>query len=47
VRASRKVLVEVNDTNALIVGNPQGILGKQFRPHPINLLYIITVLVGF
>jgi hypothetical protein len=47
VQASRKVLVEVNDTSALIVGNAQGILCKHLTPHPINLLYIIIVLVDF
>jgi hypothetical protein len=29
---------------SLLVGNPQGILGKQLRPCPIQLLNIITIL---
>jgi hypothetical protein len=40
---SHKVLVEVDDNSALIVGNPQGILIQQHGPYPINLLNIITV----
>jgi len=40
---SHKVLVEVDDNSALIVGTPERILGQQHRPYPINLLNIITV----
>ncbi len=36
-----KVLVEVDDNSALIVGSPQGILGQVLWPYPINLLNII------
>jgi len=35
VCAGHEVLVEVDD--ALIVGDPLGILGQQFRPHLIHL----------
>jgi hypothetical protein len=31
-------LMEVDDKSALIIHDPQGILGLQFRPHPIHLL---------
>ncbi len=34
--ACHKVLVEVDDNSLLIVGDPQGILGKQLRPSPIH-----------
>jgi hypothetical protein len=33
-----KVLIEVDDNSELIVGDPQGILGQQLRPHPISKL---------
>jgi hypothetical protein len=36
VRAGHEVLVEVDDDNVPIVGDPQEILVLQFRPHPIN-----------
>jgi hypothetical protein len=29
----------------MIVGNPQGIVDEQLRPHPMHLLYII-ILIG-
>jgi len=32
VRAGRKVLMDVDDTCALMVGDPRGILVKQLRP---------------
>jgi len=30
-----KVLMEVDDNNALIVGDPQRIFGQWLRPHPM------------
>jgi hypothetical protein len=42
-----KVLVEVYNNSALIVGDPQGILGQQLRLHPMYLLNIIITLVLF
>jgi len=39
------VLIEVDDNLLLIVGNPQGILGKQLKPHPIHLLNIVILLI--
>ncbi len=44
VHAGRKVLMEVDKNSVRIVGNPQGILGQQLRPHPVHLLNIIAVL---
>jgi hypothetical protein len=38
VRACYKVLLEVDDTSPLIVGDPQEILGEQLRPRKILLL---------
>jgi hypothetical protein len=39
VHAGSKVFVNVDDNSALIVGDPQGILGLQLRPQPMHLLY--------
>jgi hypothetical protein len=47
VSAGHEVLVEVDNTIALIVSDPCGILGQQLRPRPIHLLYIIITLVTF
>jgi hypothetical protein len=33
--------VKVDDNSVMIVGDPQGILEQQLRPHPINLLNVI------
>ncbi len=41
VRAGQEVLMEVDDSSALIVVDLRGILGKQFWPRPIKLLNII------
>jgi hypothetical protein len=30
---------------ALIFGDPQGILGQQFRPHPVRVLNIINITI--
>ncbi len=35
VPAGHEVLVEVDDNKVLIVGDPQGIFGQQYRPHPM------------
>ncbi len=40
VRAGNKVLVKVDNNSVLIVGDPQGILSQQLRPHAIHLLII-------
>jgi hypothetical protein len=43
--AGYKVLRDVDDISALIVGNPQGILGNQLRPHPMHSLNIIIIML--
>jgi hypothetical protein len=45
VCAGQNVLVEINGNSALIVVDPQGILGQQLRPHPIHVLYITLIVV--
>jgi hypothetical protein len=35
--------MEVGDSSASIIGDPQGILGQQLKPHLISLLTIIIV----
>jgi hypothetical protein len=40
-----KVLMDVDHKSALIVGNPQGILGNQLRPHTIHQLNIIIIML--
>jgi hypothetical protein len=40
-----KVLMEVDDNSAQIIGDPQGILGQLLRPHPFHLLIIIIILI--
>jgi hypothetical protein len=48
VRASHKVLMELDNNISLIVGYPQGVLGQQLRPHPIHLLNItIIILINY
>jgi hypothetical protein len=42
--AGHKVLMEVEDVNAVIVGNPQRIIGQQLMPHLIHLLDIIIII---
>jgi hypothetical protein len=37
VHADNEVMMEVDDKSVLIVGDPQGSLGQQFRPCPIHL----------
>ncbi len=41
VNADQGVLMEVDKNSSLIVGNPQGILGKHIWPRPISLANII------
>jgi hypothetical protein len=36
-----KVLMDVDNNGALLVGNSQGILGQWLRPHLIQLLKIV------
>ncbi len=46
VHAGHKVLMEVDDNSALIVGEPQGILGQHLKPHPIQLwstLFVVFI----
>jgi len=33
--SSHTVLMDIDNNNSLIVGDPQVILGKQLMPHPI------------
>ncbi len=39
MHAGSKVLIIIDDNSALIVGDPQGILGLQLRLQPMHLLY--------
>jgi hypothetical protein len=41
VHADHEVVMEVDDNSAMIVADPQGILGQQLRPNPLPLLNII------
>ncbi len=41
MHAGHEVLMEVDDNIVLIVGDQQGILDQQLRPHIIHLLNII------
>jgi hypothetical protein len=45
VCAGHNVLVEINGNSALIVVDPQGILGQQLRLHPIHFLNITIIVV--
>ncbi len=48
VHVGHKVLMEVYNNSALIVGDPQGILGQQLWPHQVHFLnIIITVQIAF
>ncbi len=38
--------MEVDDTNALVVDDPKGILGQQLRPYPILVSNCIIILVS-
>jgi len=40
-----EVFEKVDDNNSLIVGDPRGILGQQFRPCPAHLLNIIIIIL--
>ncbi len=46
VWAGRKVLMEVDNSIPLIVGDSQGILDQLLRPHPLHFLNIITALIN-
>jgi hypothetical protein len=39
--------MEVDNKSMLIVGEPQGILAHQSRPHLMNLLNIIIILISY
>jgi hypothetical protein len=43
--AGDKVLMEVDDNSAQIIGDPRGILGQQLRPRTFHLLIIIIILI--
>ncbi len=43
--AAPEVLTEVDDNSALIVGDPQGILGQRLRPHSIHFLNFISIIL--
>ncbi len=45
VYAGHKLFMEVDDISVLIVGDAQGILGRQLRPHPIHLLNITIIIL--
>jgi hypothetical protein len=45
VRVSHEVLMEVDDTVVLGVGDPQGILSEQVRPRLICLFDIIIIII--
>jgi hypothetical protein len=45
MHADHKVFIEVDDNIALIVGDPQGILGQQLWPRSIDLLNIIMIIL--
>jgi hypothetical protein len=42
-----EVLMEVDNKSVLIVGELQGILAQQSRPHLMNLLNIIIILISY
>jgi hypothetical protein len=46
MHACHKVLMEVNNNSALIVGDPHGILGQKLRPLLSKLLNIIILLIN-
>jgi hypothetical protein len=45
VSDGHEVLVEVDNTIALIVSDPCGILGQQLRPRQIHVLNVIIILL--
>jgi hypothetical protein len=47
VRAGCKVLLEVDESILLIVGDPQQILDQQLGSHPISLLEVITLSINY
>jgi hypothetical protein len=44
VHAGHEVLMEIDNSILLIVGDAQGILDQQLRPHPIYSLNIVIIL---
>jgi hypothetical protein len=47
IHVGHEDLVEFDDNNLAIVGNPKGIFDQQLRPHPINLLNISFILIYY
>ncbi len=47
VRAGCKVLLEVDESFLLIVGDPQWISDHQLRSHPVGLLDVITISINY
>jgi hypothetical protein len=45
MRASHKVLMEVDDNISLIVGDQQGIFDQHLRPRPMHFLNILNILI--
>jgi hypothetical protein len=43
--AGQEFLMEVDGNSALIVGDPEGILDLQLRPHPVCLLKINIIII--
>jgi hypothetical protein len=46
VRAVHKVLIEVRHSILLNVGDPEGILDQQLKPHPIHSPNITVLIKG-
>jgi len=44
VYADHEVLLDINSTGLLIVGDPWEISGQQLRPHSIHLLNVIIII---
>ncbi len=44
MHACHKVLMEVGDSSASIIGDPQGILGQQLRPLLIHVIVIVELI---
>jgi hypothetical protein len=43
--AGHEVLMDVDNSSAHVVGDPQRILGQQLRPHPFHLLNINVIIL--
>jgi hypothetical protein len=46
VRASHKVLMQVDGKALLIAGNPQWILDQQLRPHLLHIFNIVIIIAS-